>query len=747
MHARLLMLSLGAVWLLGCPGNAGPIDGGEDAGQVEVDAGPFAYDARPANPTCVAAAPPPGLSTVVTTRAFPNLDFAQPLGMFQAPGDDTRVFIQEREGRVQVFPNQQSAMPGDVQLFVDISARVDAQGEGGLLGLAFHPDWPNTREVFLSYTASASPLRSTISRFKSTDNGLTLDANSEEKLFELDQPYANHNGGGIAFGPDGYLYIGFGDGGSGGDPENRAQRLNTNLGKFLRIDVNVPFIERFRIPADNPYAADATPCNKMDPAEEKGPTVRCAEIYAVGMRNPWRWSFDPVSGDLWAGDVGQGAFEEVDLIVRGANYGWKVREGLSCYGGGTCATVALDGTPFTDPVADYDRNDGNSITGGFVYRGTRIPALVGRFVYGDYGSGKIFALEPTAAGGWRHAELMDTNLGLAAFGQLHDGEVYALDIGTGQIHQLVEMGPQPADTFPKKLSQTGCFNPSNPKEPVAAMIPYELNAPFWSDGALKERHFAVPDGAKITVGADGDFDFPNGSVVSKTFSLGGKRIETRLFMRHADGTWGGYSYEWDDAESDATLLPAGKLKTVAGQRWLYPSRAQCMQCHTAIAGRTLGPELAQLNRSIRYPVGATRHQLTVLEGLGFLSAPLAMPVEQLPKLEPLDGMGALDARARSWLHSNCSICHRSGAGQGPADFRFSRTLKETNTCDVMPDNGSLGVMGARLIKPGVPAQSLVSLRIHALDAARMPPLGSLQVDVQGAAVIDEWIRSLSACPP
>jgi uncharacterized repeat protein (TIGR03806 family) len=279
------------------------------------------------------------------------------------------------------------------------------------------------------------------------------------------------------------------------------------------------------------------------------------------------------------------------------------------------------------------------------------------------------------------------------------------------------------------------------------MIPYELNTPFWSDGASKERHFAIPDGARITVGADGDFELPNGSVVSKTFFLGGKRIETRLFMRHLDGTWAGYSYEWNDAETDATLLPAGKLKTIGGQTWLYPSRAQCMQCHTAVAGRTLGLEVAQLNRAIRYPVGATRHQLTVLDGLGFLTAPLGAPVETLPKLEPIDGTGTLELRARSWLHSNCSVCHRSGAGQGPADFRFSRTLAQTNTCDVMPDNGNLGVMAARLIKPGVPAESLVSLRVHALDQARMPPLASLAVDTQGARVIDDWITSLTACPP
>ncbi|MDP1829363.1 MAG: PQQ-dependent sugar dehydrogenase [Archangium sp.] len=746
---RALAISLFAVSLLGCPAVVGEfdsgVDSGVDAGLPELDAGPFAYDARPANPTCVAPAPPPGLSTVTTQRAFPNLSFAAPLGMFQAPGEPGRIIIMERDGRLQAFPNRADAGTADVVEILDISARVNTAGEGGLLGLAFHPQWATKKEVFLSYTetGTAGPLRSIISRFKSTDSGLTFDPASEEKLLQLDQPYSNHDGGGIGFGPDGFLYIGFGDGGSGGDPQNRSQRLNTNLGKFLRIDVDVPFIEKYRIPADNPYAADDTPCNRTTPAEEQAAGVRCAEIYAVGLRNPWRWSFDTVSGELWAGDVGQGAREEVDRIVRGGNYGWKVREGFICYSPMTnCPTAG-----FIDPVVDYPRGDGNSITGGFVYRGTRIPQLVGRFVFGDYGSGRIWALEPDAMGGFTSRLLRASSFSIASFGQTLDGEVYVLDIASGQMHQLVPMGTVPVDTFPQRLSQTGCFEPGNVKQPVAAMIPYDLNSPFWSDGAVKERHFAIPDGAKITLGADGDFDFPNGTVVSKTFTVGGKRVETRLFMRHADGTWAGYTYEWDDAETDATLLPAAKSKQVGGQTWYYPSRAQCLQCHTAVSGRTLGPELAQLNRTIRYPIGATRNQLTVLEGLGYLTAPLAGPADTLAKLEVPSGTGALESRARSWLHSNCAGCHRAGAGQGPADFRFTRTFKETSTCNVMPDNGDLGISGARLIVPGSPMTSLVSRRIHALDAARMPPVGSLVVDTAGAALIDEWITSVTSCPP
>ena len=738
---RALILAVPAVLWLGCPAgvvmeiDAGPLP--------EVDAGPFAYEARPANPTCIAPAPPPGLSTVTTQRSFPNLSFNAPLGMFQAPGEPGRIIIMERDGRLQGFPNRADAGTADVVELLDITGRVDTNGEGGLLGLAFHPQWATKKEIFLSYTESGSPLRSIISRFKSNDSGLTFDPSSEEKLLQLDQPYSNHDGGSIAFGPDGFLYIGFGDGGSGGDPQYRAQRLETNLGKFLRIDVDVPFIEKYRIPSDNPYAADNTPCNRTSTAEEQAAGIRCAEIYALGVRNPWRWSFDTVSGDLWCGDVGQGLHEEVDRIVLGGNYGWRLREGLSCYD----VTNGCPPAGLVEPVLDYPRTDGNSITGGFVYRGSRIPQLVGRFVFGDYGSGRIWALEPNAMGGFGKRLLQASAFSIASFGQTLDGEVYVLDIATGQLDQLVPMGTPPVDTFPQKLSLTGCFDPANPKQPIAAMIPYDLNSSFWSDGAVKERHFAIPDGTKITIGADGDFDFPIGTVISKSFTIGGKRVETRLFMRHPDGSWAGYSYEWDDAETDATLLPASKSRQVGGQTWYFPSRAQCLQCHTAVAGRTLGPELAQLNRSIRYPIGATRNQLTVLDGLGFLAAPLTGAVDTLPKLEPLAGTAPVETRARSWLHANCAGCHRSGAGQGPADFRFSRTFKETNTCNVTPDNGDLGIVGARLIVPGAPNQSLVSRRIHALDVARMPPVGSSIVDAAGAAVIDEWITSVTSCPP
>ncbi|MFZ5438547.1 MAG: PQQ-dependent sugar dehydrogenase [Myxococcota bacterium] len=729
-------------------GGGGDVDGGVDAGEdAGVDAGPGndggpGLDARPANPTCVAPMPPPQTSGVTTQRVFPNLAFAAPMGMLQAPGETNRIFVMERDGVIRSFPNTPDAGTADVRLVLDFSARVDGQGEGGFLGMAFHPDWPARAEVYVSYTETASPLRSVISRFRSTDNGQTFDLMSEERLLTLDQPYNNHNGGDIAFGPDGFLYIGFGDGGSGGDPLRSGQRLNTILGKFLRIDVNVPAAQRYGIPPTNPYASDVA-CNRASSntsAPDAG--TRCAEIYASGFRNPWRWSFDTVSGELWVGDVGQGTWEEVDRVVLGGNYGWNIREGAHCYSGATCQTAGL-----IDPIVEYDHTLGNSITGGFVYRGTRIPTLVGKFIFGDYGSGRIWVVDFDGMGGYVRRELVQTNFGLASFAQLADGEVYALDINTGRIHQLVPSGTQPVDTFPQRLTQTGCFDASDPKVPAAGLMPYELNAPFWSDGAQKRRWFAIPDGTTITVTAAGDFDFPNGSVLVKDFALGGKLVETRLLMRHPDGTWAGYSYEWNDQQTEATLLPASKSKPVGNQTWYYPSRAQCLQCHTAVAGRALGPEVAQLNREMVYAsTNRIANQLHTLSSLGYFATPLGSPAT-LDRLEEPFGTGPLEARARAWLHSNCAQCHQQGAGRGPADWRYSLPFKATNSCDVAPDNGTLGIANARLIAPGEPARSIVSRRIHALDANRMPPVGSSVVDPQGTALVDQWISSLTACPP
>jgi uncharacterized repeat protein (TIGR03806 family) len=707
-------------------GGQGGVSGGSGGGGAGVAGSGLAT--RPANPTCVAFARPSTGGSVAVTPAFPKLSFSVPLLLSQAPGDKSRFFLVQKTGKILTFANDDGA--DAVDTFANMASKIEAgPNEAGLLGMAFHPKFAENGQVLLSYTAPAntpSGLRSTIARYRSLDGGKTLDLSTEEILLTIDQPFQNHNGGNIVFGPDGYLYAGYGDGGSGGDPLKSGQNKDVLLGKILRIDVDAP--APYGIPQDNPFAQGGGR----------------PEIFAYGMRNTWRFSFDRATGDLWAGDVGQDTYEEVDLIKRGGNYGWNTMEGFHCYGAATCDMAGL-----TLPVAEYKHTEGVSITGGYVYRGTQVPAIVGSYLYADFGSGKLWGLfDDPMTGKPAPKVLVETGLNISSFGQDNDGELYLLDYTKGRIQRIVAAAPAPPTTVPTKLSETGCVDPADATQPAPGLIPYEVNAPLWSDGAEKHRWFALPDGAQMTVGADGDLDLPVGSVAVKEFRLGGKRIETRLFVRHADGGWAGYSYEWNDAGTDAVYVPGGKTKKIGDQTWLYPSGGQCLACHTESAGRTLGLEFAQLNRDTSYDGGPTANQIATYQAIGLFTNPPAMSPDMLPRLEEPFGDGPLVDRARAYLHSNCSICHRpGGTGQGPADFRYTTPLGQTGACDAMPEQGNLGIADARLIAPGSPEKSLVSVRTHALDSRRMPPLGSSVVDDKGTTLLDQFITSLTQCTP
>jgi len=719
------------------PGNGNADLGLPDLTPPSVEA-EFGLDVRPSNPTCLAPARPPATSAIRLQRVFPNLSFDKPVAAFQAPRDSSRWYVVEQGGGVVTFPNMDSTSSRtDFIRFPAGKAYIGGIGEGGLLGMAFHPDWATNRTVFLSYTAKgaipgsgvSAPMYSIIARFTSSDNGATLALGSEQPVLRLNQPFENHNGGQIAYGPDGYFYIGFGDGGSGGDPQNNSQNLSVLLGKLLRI--NLPATGAYTIPSDNPFASGGG----------------APEIYAYGLRNPWRWSWDRATNELWLGDVGQDTYEEIDKIVKGGNYGWRVREATHCFNPMTgCQTAGL-----IDPIVEYDHSLGKSVTGGYVYRGSAIPSLVGKYLFGDYVGGRMWTIDYDADGNPSRRELLQTGLNIASFAEDVDGELYVVHYG-GELYKIVANGTPPSSAFPEKLSQTGCVVPGDPKTLAAGVISYELNSALWSDGADKQRAFAIPDGTTITIGADGDWDFPNRSVVLKTFLLGGKRIETRLLVRHDDGGWAGYTYEWDDAETDATLLPSSKTRAVGQQTWYYPSRPDCVTCHTQAAGRTLGLETAQLNRDHVYLVpgetlGRKSNQLTTLDHIGLFSAPLAGTPVTLPALPSLGSAAPVADRARSYLHANCSNCHRPGGpGQGGQDFRYTTSFAMAGLCNVTPQSGTLGVTNAVLIAPGEPARSVVPLRMKTRGANQMPPLGTSLIHPDGVAVVEDWIRSLTSCP-
>lgn len=714
-------------------GGSGGGGGGGSGGTAPV----LGLDARPGNRTCLAGEAPSTQVTLAVQRAFPNLSFSSPVLLLQAPNSSARWYVVEQAGRVRVFANDPAVAAST--LFVDIAARVRSGGEMGLLGLAFHPQYPADPRAYLSYTTGSPQLVSRISEFRSTDGGQTLDPASERILLTVSQPETNHNGGHIAFGADGFLYVGFGDGGSGGDPFGtigNGQNLQTVLGKLLRIDIaGDTGAVRYRIPAGNPFAGNP-PCSTGSGAQS------CPEIYAIGLRNPWRWSFDRGSGELWLGDVGQGAWEEINRVVVGGNYGWRCREGAHPFNS-NCGTAQN----LIDPVAEYAHTVGQSVTGGYVYRGSAIPALGGRYVFGDFVSGRIWHIARDTPPTMVVSSGFDSGLQIASFGQGVDGEIYIVDYG-GTLHRLVAAGGTAGGEIPAQLSATGCVNPADPRQPASGLIPYAPNAPFWSDGATKTRWLALPDGRNIVVGADGDWDFPPGSVLVKNFAIGSRLVETRLFMRHTDGSWGGYTYEWNATGTDATRVTGGKSVQLSGQTWIFPSEAQCFACHTAAAGHALGLETAQLNSDLLYAAtGRTANQIATLNGIGTLSPPITATPSTLPAMpDPYGTAGTVAARARAWLHTNCSHCHRPGGGTPTdLDLRYATPLAQTNACDVAPQAGDLGIAGARLIAPGSAARSLVVVRAGRRDAAAMPPLASTLVDNAGIALVSGWIDALGGC--
>jgi uncharacterized repeat protein (TIGR03806 family) len=304
------------------------------------------------------------------------------------------------------------------------------------------------------------------------------------------------------------------------------------------------------------------------------------------------------------------------------------------------------------------------------------------------------------------------------------------------------------DTIATNLSATGCVDVADARQPAPGVIPYDVNTPFWSDGATKSRYLGLPDNTTIAVAADGDMELPPGAVVVKHFRLGSILVETRLLMRHPDGSWAGYTYAWNEEQTDATRVIGGGTKLIDGQTWIYPSETQCMQCHTAAMGDSLGLEILQLNRDFLYPqTGRTDNQLATLGHIGVFAAPLADAPADLPKMPDLtDSSAPLSARARAYLHTNCSQCHRPG-GPTPSgmDWRYDVLLENTSACDTMPQLGDLGIPNARIIAPGASENSVLLSRIARRDVHGMPPVGSAIPDAGGIAVLTSWVDSLAGC--
>jgi len=689
-------------------------------------------------------------------KAFPKLKFERPVEITHSGDGTNRLFVVEQRGVIRVFDHHAS----EAGEFLDIHEVVLREGnEEGLLGLAFHPKFKQNGEFFVYY--STKPRSSVISRFRvSNDDPNKADRGSEEKILQIAQPYANHNGGSIKFGPDGYLYIGLGDGGARDDPHGNGQNLATLLGSILRIDVDRKDKGlAYAIPKDNPFA---------DRADARG------EIWAYGFRNVWRLAFDRKSGELWAGDVGQDRFEEVDLVEKGGNYGWNIREGMHDFQ----PNVAEKPDSLIDPLAEYFRGEGGSVTGGLVYRGKKLRDMQGTYFYADYLSGNVWGLElDESKKVKRNRQVAHTSLGIAAFGEDEAGEMY-LCAFDGYIYQLREREidiEEVAKSFPRKLSETGLFASVPDNEPAAGLIPYDLNMPFWSDYAVKDRYLALPKGGQVKFDVQKKWEFPVGTVFVKTFWMHRDRVnlkdpvrlETRLLVNGDEG-WAGYTYVYDDDQTEAYLLDGWltkpiKIKVEGGQldqTYYFPSRTDCLTCHTKQEGFVLGLTTRQMNRELHYH-GDSKPQIELLGHLGVFTEKVATSPDKLEAFpdwgfgnfdrsdsgkvrNTLDSPeGDIDRLARAWLEVNCANCHRpEGISPLKRDLRYHTPLEKMGVMGEAPKQGQLRPKGTVLVDPGKPHDSELLFRLGRRGERQMPPLATRQVDPRGYEVIYKWIEGM-----
>jgi len=749
---------------------------------------------RLAAPSLQLPADPPALA-LATTDAFPGLLFEDALCIRHIPGETERLFIGERRGVISYIPDIHAATP-ERKVLIDLSTRVafdnTNEGELGLLSFAFHPDFAENGHFFVFYTAPGAPYFDRVSRFTVALDGNqapvlvdpTASPATERILINQVDEVFNHNGGDIHFGPDGYLYIAMGDEGDQMNGRLNAQRIDKDLfSAILRIDVDlrpgssapnphpaIPTdagVARFKIPAGNPFTAgagwDGTYNGSAIPDLAKVRT----EMFSTGLRSPWRMSFDPQNGELWIGDVGQDAYEEVHVVDGpGRNLGWAFREGFHPTPGIPTPQIPVPPPGFSaiDPVWEYTHPgganpanfSGQSITGGVVYRGSRLPALSGAYICADFVSGNIWALRRTPGG--PQVERIAGDAGIAAFGiDPSNGDVLLADYAENKIKRLAVTDASGGD-FPAKLSDTGIFADVATLSPNPGIEAYQANFPFWSDHAIKTRWFGLPDltGA-IGYSQDGNFSFPAGMVWVKHFDLEltrgdpatRKRIETRVLVRNAGGSYG-VSYKWNEAGSEAYLVPeAGETFPlsiqVSGaattQTYEIPSRANCLQCHTPVAGHALSFNARQLHRE-GLLAGRSGNQLDTLRLAGYLGGPAPQLAAFAPHAGPDDAASSLEFRVRSYLAVNCVSCHQPG-GSAPStwDARPELTLE---------NSGLVGGLAARpgsdpanrLVVPGDPARSLLLRRIQASNGfTRMPPIGSHVLDAQAIELVGAWITS------
>ena len=738
----------------------------------------------------------PTLSIVPTgmevAEAFPALEWDAPIDARPWPESPGQLLIAEMDGRIYKVADSDATTTK--QLVLDIRDRVwhynwennDAGTKhGGILSTVFHPQFGKGQAKDFLYVyhvhnpandqpSANPPFFDRLARF--TWDGSAFSPASEQILIHQYDTTKGHEGGGMCFGADGFLYLAFGDEGTeSGDSSPHTQKIDDRARSGVwRMDVDMQggavshpirrqpagpgsFTRNYYIPSSNPW---------QDP---DGGVLE--EFYAIGLREPHRMSFDPVTGLFWIGDVGANNREEVDVIDGpGLNFEWNYKEGIAdAFRSAPDPLIGIS----RPPVHDYSHSTGSCIIGGHVYRGTAIPELAGKYLYGDNGTQLLYAVDydPVAKQVVSVQQFAQGRAGylfngISSFGVDSRGEPLLLQLaggtpGSARISRIKPAGPPGGGTwrYPPLLSQTGVFTDLPALTPAPGMIPFDVNMPLWSAGMQKKRWVMIPnDGVadtpaeRVVYSETGAWQLPVGTVFVKHFAhpVTAVPLETRLLVHGTDG-WGGVTYKWRADGAEADLLENGGEETLSlnGETfsYLYPSRQQCNICHTGVAGPVLGFRTRQLNRSFAYPGGETANQIESFSVAGFIPQPLTVAelVGVLTSADAGDSSVSDEAWARSYLDSNCSHCHQpGGSSRAFFDARLVTPLaSQSIICGPVMDG--LGAPAPAVVKPGSFENSVMLLRMNTTDeCCSMPPLAKGTVDRTAVSRVADWILGMSA---
>ena len=634
------------------------------------------------------------------------------------------IVVTEQGGRIWVLPDDIDTPNPEKRLFADFSESHDPFNS--VFSLCFHPRYEETREVFVFYRINVHGESdgTRISRFKTFEDRFELNPASEEILLTFRS--GGHNGGHLGFGPDGMLYILTGDSEvpSPPDPLKTGQDISDLLSSVLRIDVDRRAGGKpYAIPEDNPFleVPDARP-----------------EVWAYGLRNPWKLCFHPQTGDLWVGDVGWELWEMIYRVERGSNFGWSIVEAVQ-----PIAPNQNPGPSSISPAAAmHSHTEFASITGGYVYEGARLPGLRDVYLYGDFVTGQLWGLWLDGSEVVKKEFLADTRKQIVSFGKAAGGEVIFIDWQFDQhLYRLVENpAPDLSGDFPQNLSETGIFSDTKKQTPAAGVYAYEINGAMWHDGASAQRWIAIPGEGTLVAKARSPFaEVPKDTVLVKTITRGELNLETQLL--HYDGSaWQGYSYRWNDDQSDAALVgAAGETVTIAGKPWTFHSRADCVRCHNIGSDYRLSFHPGQLNRE---------GQLERFHALGLINEIFVSKRDKQPTALVSDAEKPVELRARTWLSANCAHCHRDrGGGSVTIKMNLETPLDRMDLVNVIPEKGGFGIVDPLLIAPGEPARSVLYYRSATSGIGHMPMIGSKTVDPAGVAVLYDWIASMEEKKP